>query len=383
MAEEHSSDLTRREFVLACVASGCAGPLAAQAAAATRRRAEYGGIFYEKKARFWESAPGDRVQCMLCPMHCTVGEGQRGVCGVRENRKGTYYTLVWGNPCARGVDPIEKKPFYHVTPGEKAFSIATAGCNMRCKFCQNWNISQAKPEQTMNIDLPPKTVVEQAKKYKCGAVAFTYNEPTIFYEYMYDTAKLALGQGLKPVVVSNGYMNETPMTELVKVVSAVKVDLKAFTGEFYRKMTGGRLKPVLETLQLLKKLGKWFEIVNLLIPGQNDKSADLKKMCKWIRKELGPDVPLHFSAFHPMYKLRNLPRTPDKTMFRAYDIARAEGLRYVYVGNVRPAGHKAEQTCCPSCGKVVVRRRGYLVKEVRLKKGKCAFCGEPVAGLWE
>ncbi len=323
------------------------------------------------------------VTCLLCPRHCTVPEGGRGDCGVRQNRDGKYYTLVWGNPCALGTDPIEKKPLYHVIPGGKAFSIATAGCNMRCKFCQNWNISQAKPEETRNFDLPPGQVVKYAAKYNCEAIAFTYNEPTVFYEYMYDTAKLAKAKKLKPVVVSNGFMNGDPMTELCKVVSAVKIDLKAFTEEFYKKMTGGSLQPVLDTLTLLKKLGMWFEIVNLIIPTANDEPAEIKAMCRWIKKELGPDVPLHFSAFHPMYKLRNVPRTPNKTMFAAYDIARAEGLHYVYVGNVRPVGHRAEKTYCPKCGKVVIDRRGYLVTQINVKDGKCAFCGQPIKGVWK
>jgi pyruvate formate lyase activating enzyme len=377
-------ELSRRAFLRTCAAAGCALPLAASIsqAASGGPRTKQGGIFYEKKARHWEPLDGKTVTCSLCPRHCTVPAGARGYCGVRENRKGTYHTLVWGNPCSVGMDPIEKKPFYHVLPGEKAFSIATAGCNMKCTFCQNWNISQSRPEQTRNIDLPPDRVVRFAARYKCKAVAFTYNEPTVFFEYMYDTAKAAKETKLKAVVVSNGFMNAEPMEELCEVVSAVKIDLKAFTKAFYRKLTGARLKPVLETLQLLKKQGMWFEIVNLLIPTQNDDPKDLKAMCAWIKKELGPDVPLHFSAFHPMYKLRNLPRTPDKTMFAAYHIAKAEGLNYVYVGNVRPAGHKAEKTYCPKCGKVVIGRRAYLVTSVKIRNGKCAYCGQPIPGVW-
>ena len=383
MTESAGTSISRRRFLRTCVAGGCALSIGGPANGAdARRRVEYGGIFYQKTARFWEQAEGQAVLCTLCPRQCRVPSGERGYCGVRENRRGTYHTLVWGNPCALGVDPIEKKPLYHVTPAQRVFSIATAGCNMKCKFCQNWNISQARPEKTRNIDLPPDQVVAQAKRYRCSGVAFTYNEPSIFYEYMVDTAKAAKDKGLKAVVISNGYLNAKPMRELCKVVSAVKIDLKAFTEKFYRQVTGSHLKPVLDTLALLKKSGTWFEIVNLLIPTLNDKPEDIRAMCKWIAKELGPDVPLHFSAFHPMHKLVNLPRTPNKTMWAAYDIARAEGLHFVYVGNVRPAGHKGEKTACPKCGKVVVDRRGYRVGDVHIKDGRCTFCGHPVPGVW-
>ncbi len=378
--------VSRRGFLRACVASGCTLPFAgalSSLAAEAAPRVEYGGIFYEKEARFWKKGEGGAVVCTLCPRECVVADGARGYCGVRENRKGTYHTLVWGNPCALGVDPIEKKPLYHFLPGAKAFSLATAGCNMKCRFCQNWNISQAKPEQTRNTDLPPAAVVEMAAEQKCKTIAFTYNEPIVFTEYVLDTAKLAREKGLRPLIVSNGFINAEPMTELCKVLSAVKIDLKGFTEEFYRKATEAELRPVLDTLLLLKKLGMWFEVVNLIIPTLNDKPDDLRPMCKWIKKELGPDVPLHFSAFHPMYKLRNLPRTPDETMFAAHDIARDEGLHHVYVGNVRPAGHKAEKTYCPGCGKAVIDRSAYVVGDVRIKDGKCALCGRAIAGVWE
>lgn len=385
MDAEGLSRTARRDFLRACVAGGCSIPLLGGGLlqAAEAPNVEYGGIFHEKKARHWEPGEDDAVSCGLCPRRCTVPEGGRGYCGVRENRKGVYYTLVWGNPCAIGVDPIEKKPLYHVIPGRRAFSIATAGCNLKCKFCQNWSISQARPEKTRNYNLPPGEVVKAALRHKCEAVAFTYNEPTIFQEYMVDTAKAAKAAGLKPVVISNGFINEDPMIEMTRIMAAIKIDLKAFSKDFYKKITGGRLKPVLETLQLLKKRGGWFEIVNLIIPTLNDKPDDIKAMCRWIKKELGPDVPLHFSAFHPMYKLKNLPRTPNKTMFAAYDVARAEGLHYVYVGNVRPAGHRAEKTYCSKCGKVVVDRRGYLVRGVHIKGGKCAFCGREIPGVWK
>jgi len=341
-------------------------------------------MFYTKEARFWEARENQTVACTLCPRRCVVPEGGRGYCGVRENRKGRYYTLVWGNVCGRGVDPVEKKPLYHVLPGETAFSIATAGCNMKCKFCQNWNISQSRPEQTRNVDLPPKAVVEEAKRRDCKLVAFTYTEPTVFCEYMLDTAKQASEAGLKPVVISNGFINEEPMRQLCEVVAAVKIDLKAFTQEFYKDIAGGAgLKAVLKTLVLLKKLGMWTEIVNLVIPTLNDSPTDIRAMCRWIKKELGPDVPLHFTAFFPMHKLRNLPRTPRATLFAAHDIAREEGLHFVYVGNVRPVGHRAEKTYCPKCQAVVIDRRGYLIEHAQLEAGTCGKCGEAIPGVWK
>lgn len=367
----------------ACVAGGCALPLATVTSCrAGPPNVAYGGVFYEKEARHWEAGKNKRVTCQLCPRKCVVPAGRRGVCGVRENRDGTYHTLVWGNPCALNIDPIEKKPLFHVLPGERAFSIGTAGCNMRCKFCQNWSISQVKPERTRNYNLPPEKIVALAQRHDCKAVAFTYNEPTVFYEYMYDTAKLAKEKGLKPVVVSNGYMNPEPMKALCEVVSAIKIDLKAFRNAFYRNLTGGRLQPVLDTLRLLKKQEMWFEIVNLIIPTKNDDEDDLKAMCAWIKKELGADVPLHFSAFHPTYRLRNLPRTPKATLFDAHDIARDAGLRYVYIGNVYPVGHRGEKTLCPNCSKVVIERKGYRVTALQVKDGKCAFCETPIPGVW-
>ena len=384
MTTDQQEQISRRYFLRACLATGCTLPFAAAAPdAAAGPRVEYGGIFYEKKARNWEAAENNAVTCNLCPRHCTVPPGARGYCGVRENRDGVYYTLVWGNACAVNVDPIEKKPLFHVVPGKKAFSFATAGCNLKCKFCQNWSISQSRPEQTRNFDLPPAEIVAAAARHRCDTVAFTYNEPTIFHEYMMDTATLAKAKGLKPVVISNGFINEDPMIEMCKVMTAIKIDLKAFTNDFYKNVAGARLKPVLETLQLLKKQEMWFEIVNLVVPTLNDKLGDIRSMCQWIKKELGPDVPTHFTAFHPMYKLKNLPRTPNKTLFAAYDLARAEGLNFVYVGNVRPAGHRGEKTYCPGCEKVLVDRKGYLVKAVHIDKGKCTFCQREIPGAWE
>ena len=252
-------------------------------------------------ARFWDSVgKNNMVKCRLCPHGCTVADGQRGICEVRENQGGKYKTLVYSRTVSMNIDPIEKKPLFHFLPGTKAFSLATAGCNFDCKFCQNWQISQARPENLDSQYYPPDKIVEQAKQTECKTIAYTYSEPTIYYEYMYDVAKLGKEKGLRSVMISNGFMNEEPMRELCKQLSAVKIDLKAFTDKFYRETCSGDLKPVLHTLEVLKSLGIWYEIVVLIVPTLNDSEQENRDMCRWIVKTLGPDVPVHYSRFNPM-----------------------------------------------------------------------------------
>jgi pyruvate formate lyase activating enzyme len=311
---------------------------------------------------------------------CRVGPGERGYCEVRENRKGTYYTLVYGNPCAVHVDPIEKKPFFHLLPRSRSFSIATAGCNFDCKFCQNYEISQAVPEETVNVDLPPDRVVELAVRSDCRSIASTYVEPTIFCEYMLDIGREAKKKGILNVCHSNGYINQDPLERLIEFLDAACIDLKGFSEEFYSTMTEGTLEPVLETLQTLRRTGTHLEIVNLIIPTKNDDMEEIRQMAIWIKEKLGPDVPLHFSKFYPMYKLRNLPPTPVRTLEEARETALSVGLEYVYLGNV--PGHEAESTLCPYCKKMVVQRVGYMIRQIHLKNGKCAYCGKPIAGIW-
>jgi pyruvate formate lyase activating enzyme len=376
--EEGKGVFSRREFLAAsaCVLLSCGWPGIRLASA---QRGEKGYI-RPKLSPFFTALPNRRVQCHLCPRMCIVAEGQRGYCGVRENREGKYYSLVYGNPCAVHVDPIEKKPFYHVLPASTSFSLATAGCNFRCKFCQNWEISQTRPEETYNYDLPPERIVALAKQAGSRSIAYTYVEPTIFYEYMYDTASLAQKEGILNVCHSNGFINPGPLRELCKVLQAVNIDLKAFTEDFYGQMTQGRLAPVLETLKTFKREGVHLEITNLVIPTLNDDGEIVKKMCLWIKSELGADTPVHFSRFYPLHKLRNLPPTPVATLEKSRRIAQTAGLEYVYIGNV--PGHEGEKTFCPQCQKVVIDRQGYSIREIHLDRGRCKYCGKRLPGIW-
>jgi len=373
--------LSRRDFIrLSALGAGAglcplvAAPVAAGQEAPAGRLSDHEALAYEKL--------GDgQVQCHLCPRECIVPDGMRGVCRVRENRGGVYRTLVYGRVCAAHVDPIEKKPLFHFLPGTTAFSIATAGCNVQCQFCQNWQISQALPEKVDSVPMPPEKVVERARSAGCPTIACTYSEPTVFYELMLDTARAGRKAGIHTVSITNGYIMPEPMKRLCEVLSAVKVDLKGFTEKFYRTYVRGQLRPVLDTLELLVKLGMHTEIVTLLIPGLNDSEAEVKQLSRWVVKNLGPDVPLHFTRFYPAYKMTNLSPTPPATVIRARQIAAAEGVRFAYVGNL--PGNKYESTYCPKCGKKLIERFGYYVGTVHIEDGKCAYCGEPIPGVWK
>jgi pyruvate formate lyase activating enzyme len=295
------------------------------------------------------------------------------------NKDGTLYSLVYGKPCAVHVDPIEKKPFFHFLPGTTAFSIATAGCVLSCKFCQNWQISQAKPEDTDTYDLPPEKVVSNAVAYKCRSVTYTYTEPTVFYEYMYDTAVIAKKQGIKNTMHSCGYINEKPLRTLSKYMDAADIDLKGFTEDFYSRICSGSLRPVLNSLVILKEEGVWLEITNLVIPTLNDDLKIIREMSRWIVKNLGADVPIHFSRFFPHYKLTNLPPTPIETLEGARKTAMDAGLKFVYIGNIL---HEGENTFCPKCKKVLIERMGYFVKQNHVSNGKCKFCNTSIPGVW-
>jgi pyruvate formate lyase activating enzyme len=320
------------------------------------------------------------VKCLLCAQGCSVKDGQRGQCRVRMNVGGELRSLSYGRPVAIHVDPIEKKPFYHFLPGTQAYSIGTAGCPLRCRFCQNWQISQASPEDFDAPFVPPASLVSTAAR-EAPVVAFTYNEPTVQTEYVLDVARDARKRGLRSVMISCGFMNEAPLAEMCDALDAIKIDLKGFSEPFYRSVCNAELKPVLRTITQIGKRGVHLEIVNLVVPTLNDSEKSMQDLAGWVAAELGPDVPLHFTRFHPDYQLLNLPDTPISTLTRARNIAMAKGLNYVYVGNV--PDHPGNNTYCPSCKKPVIERTGFFVKAANVKGGRCGFCKRAIAGVWQ
>lgn len=378
--------MNRRQFLSRCTKCAVAGAGTAILPALLRPSPAYAislkkGAIGRKLSPYYTPLDDKAIQCDLCPHECEVDEGERGICEARENIKGKYYSLVYGNPCSLNVDPTEKKPFYHVLPTTKSFSIATAGCNFDCKFCQNWQISQARPEETINYLATPGEIVKLAIKYNCTSIASTYVEPTVFMEYMLEIGRLTRPYPLLKVMHSNGFINPKPLDDLCKYLDAACIDLKAITESFYRDVSEGRLQPVLDTLKQLKANGVHTELVNLVIPGKNDDPDQVRKMVRWIASELGPDVPLHFSRFYPLYKLKSIPPTSIQSLEQIRKIALAEGLNYVYLGNVpeHPGGH----TYCPKCKKMLIKRIGYNVKVLSMDSGSCRFCGHPIAGIWE
>lgn len=320
------------------------------------------------------------IRCQICPNECTLKEGELSECHNRRVYNGKLFTIAYGNPCAIHLDPIEKKPLYHYLPDSAAFSIATAGCNLACLNCQNWTISQSSPEETQNYDLMPKKVVEQARKYNCKSIAYTYSEPITWYEYFYNTGLLAREAGIKNVLVSAGYIHRDPLLNLCKVVDAANIDLKSMDDNIYLKLNAGKLEPVLNTLKTLKEEGVWLEITNLVVPSWTDDLDMIKRMCNWLAKNGFDDTPLHFSRFHPQYKLQRLPVTPLKTLEAAKEIALSEGLKYIYIGNV--PGSKAANTLCPNCGEILVERSGYTIKSMKVQNGVCFNCSESIPGHW-
>ena len=332
------------------------------------------------ECRFYKTLFDGQVQCRLCPRKCVIPEGKRGTCNIRQNVNGKLILVTYGKPCSIGVEPIEKAPLFHFMPGHRRLVLATVGCVLRCRFCQNWQISQAAFEDVPHYELSPEQVVAVALHEKAASICFTFTEPTVFYEYMYDVAKLAHEKGLKTSMITSGYIETEPLVELLKVLDAVKIDLKGFTEKFYEEMAAADLAPVLAAIKTVKKSGRWLEIVNLVIPGQNDDPQDTARMCRWLNENTGADTPVHFTRFFPAYKLLSVPPTPVATLVRAYDIAKAAGLHYVYVGNV--PGHPMENTLCPKCGKTLIERQGFQVVKNSLKNGRCPYCGERLNGLW-
>jgi pyruvate formate lyase activating enzyme len=333
--------------------------------------------------RWWHMLPDGRMQCDLCPRDCRLHEGQRGLCFVRRRVGDRMVLTTYGRSSGFCIDPVEKKPLNHFYPGSSILSFGTAGCNLACKFCQNWDISKSREMDTLADEAAPEAIAQAAAASGCKSVAFTYNDPVIFAEYAMDIAEACHERGIKTVAVTAGYIHAAPRREFYARMDAANVDLKAFTDEFYFRLCGARLQPVLDTLVYLKhETGVWLEITTLLIPGKNDSDAEIRAECQWIMKELGPDVPLHFSAFHPDYKMTDIPPTPASTLRRARDIALGEGLHYVYTGNVHDS--EGGTTYCPGCGKPLIVRDWYRIERYRMTPdGRCPDCGGAISGRFE
>ena len=336
------------------------------------------------EAFLYESLEGGAVRCNLCAHRCKIQPEKRGICGVRENVDGALHTRVYGRLIARGIDPVEKKPLHHLLPGTLSYSVATVGCNFQCRFCQNADIAQMPADRKghiMGAPISPADVVAQAGRGRCASIAYTYTEPTVFFEFAHDTAKLARENGLRNVWVSNGYLTPEALEMIGPFLDGANIDLKSFSDEFYKTICGARLEPVLNTLRGMVARNILVEVTTLIVPDLNDDPEELRRLAGFIAEELSPDTPWHISRFHPTYKLTDRPPTPVETLQKAYDIGKAAGLRYVYMGNV--TGRGGEDTDCPDCGETVIRRRGFAVTENRLAGGKCPDCGAAVHGVWE
>jgi pyruvate formate lyase activating enzyme len=334
------------------------------------------------EAYLYQAYKGSSVRCELCSHLCVIQNGKRGICGVRQNEDGILKTLVYGRLVARNIDPIEKKPLFHLMPGSRSYSIATVGCNFQCRFCQNADIAQMPADRNGLIrggNITPADVVADALQQDCHSIAYTYTEPTVYFEFAYDTARIAHAKGLKNVFVTNGYMSRAALEKVAPYLDGANVDLKAFSDEFYKKQCGARLEPVKQTLLLMKQLNICVEITTLLIPGLNDDPQELKALADFIAGGLGPEIPWHISRFHPTYHLTDRPPTPVQTLERAYRIGCDAGLRYVYLGNV--PGEKGESTFCHSCGELLVERLGFFVRRNRIIDNACSHCRTPVYGL--
>lgn len=331
---------------------------------------------------FYEKLEDKKVQCKLCSHRCKIAPGKRGICRVRENRSGELYSLIYNTVSSEALDPIEKKPLYHYYPGSYTYSVGSVGCNFRCKHCQNWTISQACIEDAYTKDLSSEQLVERAMHSGARSVAWTYNEPTIWHEYTYEGAKLAKEVGLGTVYVTNGYMTEEALRHIAPYLGAANIDIKAFTEEFYREVAGAKLGPVLDSSVLAKKLGIHVEITTLLIPAHNDSPDEIRELSRWMYKNLGPDTPFHFTRFYPQYKMQDLAPTPVETLEMARKIAVEEGMHYVYVGNV--PGAEANNTFCPNCGELLIKRGYFEVEKYRITPDKtCPKCGEKIPVIGE
>lgn len=321
------------------------------------------------------------IRCDLCPKRCMIEPGQSGECRVRVNLDGRLLAVSYGHPCTVHVDPIEKKPLFHFLPGTSSLSLATVGCNLHCKNCQNWEISQQNPEEVAASPLPPEKVPQLAVEHDCASVSYTYTDPVVYYEYASDSSIYARQAGLRNALVTAGYINEQPWRELCRKVDAVRIDLKALSDTFYQEICGATLQPVLDSLVIARTLGLHIEVINLLIPTLNDSDRQIADLCRWLVTHLGREIPLHFSRFFPNYQMKNLPPTPAATLLKARQIARDSGLYYVYLGNILIAD--GENTYCPQCGRLIVERRAYKVLQNHIDKGGCRYCQQQIYGVWQ
>jgi pyruvate formate lyase activating enzyme len=336
------------------------------------------GIY--KRIAMYQEETARGIMCRICPNECVLKEGELSKCNNRKVHNSKLYTLAFGNPCAANVDPVEKKPLYHFLPGSRAYSIATAGCNLVCLNCQNWTISQTSPDKTRNYDMSPAQVIEECKASGCRSIAYTYSEPTTFYEYVFETATLAKKAGIKNIIKSNGYINPEPLKNLCPLIDAANIDLKAITESTYLKLTGGKLQPVLDSLKVYKDMGIWLEVTNLVVPTWTDNLDEIRTLCRWLSQNGFKNTPLHFSRFYPIHKLEQLPPTPVDILNKAVAIANEEGLIYVYTGNV--PGNEVSDTVCPACKTVLVKRQGFRIESNTLTAGKCNKCGKVIDGIW-
>ncbi len=329
-----------------------------------------------KEGVLFDRLPDNKVRCHVCSHRCTIADGKLGVCRTRQNKNGKIYTLIYNTVSSEAVDPIEKKPLYHFLPGTLSYSLGTIGCNFRCEHCQNWNISQVTLEEAWTKEITPEEAVRRALASGCKSISWTYNEPAIWHEYTYDSAVLAKKAGLKTIYVTNGYITPEALRRMAPYLDAFRVDIKSFSDDFYRKICGARLAPVLESTKLAKELGMHVEVITLVIPTKNDSLEEITKIVRWVRDNLGADTPMHFTRFYPMYKMDDLPPTKTETLEMAHDIAKKEGMRFVYTGNV--PGHRYENTYCPKCNALLIDRAGFRVSAIKIKDGKCPECGEGV-----
>ncbi len=378
MKKMEKCDYGKRDFLKKCLAFSAGMVCMPYGLSLADFSTDIPGIY--KKIALFQEETARGIMCRICPNECVLKEGEISKCNNRKVYKSKLYTMAFGNPCSVNVDPVEKKPMYHFLPGSRAFSIATAGCNLVCLNCQNWSISQTSPDKTRNYDLLPEQVIEECISNKCSSIAYTYSEPTTFYEYAFETATLARKAGIKNIIKSNGYINEEPLKKLCSVIDGANIDLKAITESTYLKLSGGKLQPVLNSLKTYKEMGVWLEITNLIVPSWTDNPGEIKKMCNWLADNGFSDTPLHFSRFYPLYKLDQLPPTPVDLLTKAAEIAVEAGLKYVYTGNI--PGNEMADTKCPSCKKVVVKRQGYRVLLNNITGGKCQNCGNKVDGIW-